>query len=34
VRLEPLYRLSFRYPESFRAGDELLLLTEGRAEVA
>jgi hypothetical protein len=32
VRLEPLYRLSFRYPESFRAGDELLLLAEGRAE--
>jgi hypothetical protein len=32
VRLEPLYRLTFRYPESFRAGDELLLLAEGRAE--
>ena len=32
MRLEPLYRLSFRYLESFRAGDELLLLAEGRAE--
>jgi hypothetical protein len=32
VRLEPLYRLSFRYPESFRAGDELLLLAEGRSD--
>jgi hypothetical protein len=32
VRLEPLYRLTFRYPESFRAGDEWLLLGEGRAE--
>jgi hypothetical protein len=32
VRLEPLYRLTFRYPESFRAGDERLLVAEGRAE--
>ena len=32
MRLEPLYRLRFRYPESFRAGDELLLFAEGRAE--
>jgi len=32
VRLEPLYRLVFRYPEPFRAGDELLLLAEGRSE--
>jgi hypothetical protein len=31
VRLEPLYRLSFRYPESFRSGDERLLFAEGSA---
>ena len=30
MRLEPLYRLVFRYPEPFRARDELLLLAEGR----
>jgi hypothetical protein len=28
VRLEPLYRLRFRYPESFRAGDERLLIAD------
>ena len=32
MRLEPLYRLVFRYPEPFRARDELLLLAEGRCE--
>jgi hypothetical protein len=32
VRLEPLYRLRFRYPESFRAGDERLLIADGSAE--
>ena len=32
MRLEPLYRLRFRYPEAFGAGDELLLFAEGRAE--
>jgi hypothetical protein len=32
VRLEPLYRLSFRYPESFRSGDERLLFAEGTAD--
>src|SRR5438094_679200 len=31
VRLEPLYVLRFRYPESYRAGDERLLLAEGEA---
>lgn len=31
MRVEPLYRLTFRYPESWRAGDEWLLLAEGRA---
>jgi len=32
MRLEPVYRLTFRYPEAWRAGDESLLLAEGRAE--
>ena len=32
MRLEPLYRLVFRYPEPFRAREELLLLAEGRCE--
>jgi hypothetical protein len=32
VRLEQLYRLRFRYPESFRAGDERLLIADGSAE--
>jgi hypothetical protein len=32
MRLEPLYRLTFRYPESWRAGDETLLIAEGRAD--
>jgi hypothetical protein len=32
VRLEPLYRVTFRYPEAFRAGDELLLIAQGRVE--
>ena len=32
MRLEPLYRLIFRYPESWRAGDEWLLLAEGNAD--
>jgi hypothetical protein len=32
VRLEPLYRLRFRYPESWRAGDDSLYLAEGRAD--
>jgi hypothetical protein len=31
VRLEPLYVLRFRYSESYRAGDERLLLAEGAA---
>ena len=31
MRLEPLYVLRFRYPESFHAGDERLLLAEGEA---
>ena len=31
MRLEALYRLTFRYAESFRASDERLLLAEGRA---
>jgi hypothetical protein len=29
VRLEPLYVLRFRYPESYRAGDERLLFADG-----
>jgi hypothetical protein len=29
MRLEPLYRLQFSYPESFDAADERLLLAEG-----
>jgi len=32
VRLEPLYVLRFRYPESYRAGDERLLFAEGEAK--
>lgn len=32
MRLEPLYRLTFRYPESWLAGDEWLLVADGRAE--
>ena len=32
MRLEPLYRVTFRYPEAFRAGDELLLIAQGRVE--
>jgi hypothetical protein len=32
VRLEPLYRLTFRYPDARRAGDDMLLFAEGRAE--
>jgi hypothetical protein len=32
VRLEPLYVLRFHYPESYRAGDERLLLAEGEAQ--
>ncbi|HYZ78740.1 MAG TPA: hypothetical protein VE596_15350 [Gaiellaceae bacterium] len=31
MRLEPLYVLRFRYSESYRAGDERLLLAEGEA---
>ena len=32
MRLEPLYRLTFSYPEAFRSGDEGLLLARGRCE--
>jgi hypothetical protein len=32
VRLEPLYRLTFAYPESWDAAGERLLLAEGRCE--
>jgi hypothetical protein len=32
VRLEPLYRVTFRYAEAYRAGDELLLIAQGRVE--
>ena len=32
MRLEPLYRVTFRYPEAFRAGDELLLIAQGAVE--
>ena len=32
MRLEPLYRVTFRYPEAFRAGDELLLIAQGSVE--
>jgi hypothetical protein len=32
VRLEPLYRLTFRYPEAWDAAGERLLIAEGRAE--
>ena len=31
MRLEPLYVLRFRYPESYRARDERLLFAEGEA---
>ena len=31
MRLEPLYVLRFRYPESYRAGDERLLFADGEA---
>ena len=32
MRLEPLYRITFRYPEAYRGDDELLLLAQGRVE--
>ena len=32
MRLEPLYRIAFRYGESYRTGDEWLLIGEGRCE--
>jgi hypothetical protein len=32
MRLEPLYRLTFRYPESWQAAGERLLIAEGQAE--
>jgi hypothetical protein len=32
VRLEPLYRVTFRYPEAYRAAEELLLIAQGRVE--
>ena len=32
MRLEPLYVLRFRYPESYRAGEERLLFAEGEAQ--
>ncbi len=32
MRLEPLYRLTFRYHEAFRSGGEGLLLARGRCE--
>ena len=32
MKLEPLYRLTFRYPESWDAAGERLLIAEGRAE--
>jgi hypothetical protein len=32
MRLEPLYRLTFRYPESWRAGTDRFLIAEGSCE--
>jgi hypothetical protein len=32
MRLDPLYRITFAYRERLGAGDELLLLAEGRCE--
>ena len=32
MRLDPLYRITFAYRERLGAGDELLLLVEGRCE--
>jgi hypothetical protein len=32
MRLEPLYRITFEYGESYRAGDEWLLIGEGRCQ--
>ena len=32
MRLEPLYRVTFRYPEAFRGGGELFLIAQGRVE--
>ena len=32
MRLEPLHRLTFRYPEAFRGPDELFLIAQGRAD--
>ena len=32
MRLEPLYKLSFSYPEAWKAGAERLLFAEGRCE--
>jgi hypothetical protein len=32
VRLEPVYRLTFRYPESWRAEGERFLIAEGRCD--
>jgi hypothetical protein len=34
VRLDPLYRITFRYPEAYRGADELLLIAQGRVEGA
>ena len=32
MRAEPLYRITFVYRETFRAGDDVLLLAEGTCE--
>ena len=32
MRLELLYRVTFRYPEAYRGDEELLLLAQGRVE--
>jgi hypothetical protein len=32
VQLEPLYRITFRYPEAYRGDEELLLVAQGRVE--
>ena len=34
MRAEPLYRITFSYRETFRAGDDVLLLAEGSVEGA
>ena len=32
MRAEPLYRITFSYRETYRAGDDVLLLAEGSVE--